>query len=457
MNPVTSALSLLLPTAIRTRQLNHGDHLTSRPSALHQAGVAPNLVPAQLVPLTRLEAVVSDGYRRKSPRSMPPLSSVDLEKMHVDTGKIQAKVGNIAGVMKHQLLGKSQIGWCACENAPTEQRLALIEKIVKNSERAESQDLEFTDVGAGRLLQSYLMMDQLLKRDYGSITLNLIDPFFPESICQSYSALRNFKPKQESFLNNPNFSHDIVTAPKAVAKGFQTAALELLDHLREQTKNLPKVKKDITVRILNTADLLPALRLDASDKTNYKKNKSTYHQIILPILVSQRIANADHFHMLGAGAKDALPHRDRVLVFLEREALPSMQSESGVKQKGKALKKGIFYVKSNIYDDIPIQDKQFLKKVFMFNSLSRKGLQNIFSNHYGEAHLYEDATQSFHQLLDAIPDAEGIKLANKVITEGAAITDQKSQALDEYFKDSGTILGKQISLGYCVVPFEYHE
>lgn len=462
MNPATCALSFVLPTAFQTPQLNHRGQIAPHRNGLHPSGIAPHPTLNQVAPLTRMQAALSDGplsdrVRRKSPLSMPPLSSVDLERMHIDSGNIQAKVGNIEGVMKHQLLGKSQIGWCACENAPTQQRLALIEKIVKNAEQSPSADLEFTDVGAGRLLQSYLMMDELLKRDYDSITLNLIDPFYPEPICQTYSAQRNFKPQQSSFFSNPNFSRDITAAPQAVSAGFQTAALEFLDHLKEQAATLPKAKKNITVRILNSADLLPTLRERAQAKSKSNLQTPNHHQIILTDPGEPALANTAHFHMLGAGAKDALPHRDRVLVFFEREPLNSSSTKPGSQQENQTLKKGVVYAKSNVYDDIAIQDKQFIAKLTALKAPSREEIKNLFTSHYEGAHLYEDATQSFHQLLDATPDAKAIKLANKAISEGEAISHQKAQPLDEYFKESGTILGKQISLGYRAVPFQYHD
>lgn len=263
MNPATCALSFVLPTAFQTQQLNHRGQIAPHRNGLHPSGIAPHPTLNEVAPLTRMQAALSDGplsdrVRRKPPLSMPPLSSVDLERMHIDSGNIQAKVGNIEGVMKHQLLGKSQIGWCACENAPTQQRLALIEKIVKNAEQSPSADLEFTDVGAGRLLQSYLMMDELLKRDYDSITLNLIDPFYPEPICQTYSAQRNFKPQQGGFFSNPNFSRDIAAAPQAVSDGFQTAALEFIDHLKEKTATLPKAKKTLRFAYLILRISFPA-------------------------------------------------------------------------------------------------------------------------------------------------------------------------------------------------------
>jgi len=71
--------------------------------------------------------------------------------------------------------------------------------------------------------------------------------------------------------------------------------------------------------------------------------------------------------------------------------------------------------------------------------------------------LYDDATQSFHQLLDSMPEARGIKLANREIVAGQTLREQQKLPLDDYFKQSGTMLGKNLSAGFRTVQFTYFE
>lgn len=394
----------------------------------------------------------------KTPMQMPPLNPRDLEKLNIDSRDIRARMGNIDGLTKHQLIGNSQIGWCACDNAPTDKRLALIDKIVDRASQADCKDIEITDVGSGRLLQAYLMTDQLLSLDCPSITLNLIDPFYPETLCQTYTLDKDFCAPNHLALFNPNFDEDIAAPPPSVSEGFSIAALEYLDHLKTMSAATSVPKKSIKVRILNSADLLPALR--------EKDTTPDQHQIILTDPGEPALSKSAHFHMLGAGSKDALPHQDRVLVFLERTPLKNAPVENArVQDKAQEHciqnqpepKQGILYIQCDMYDDIAAKDKAFLQAILALKQPTRSQIKDLFNEHYADAHLYDDATQSFHQLLDAMPEAQGLKLANRDIVENPKLQQQQKLPLDEYFKQSGTLLGKKISAGFRTVPFTYIE
>jgi hypothetical protein len=381
--------------------------------------------------------------RSRTGLKMPPLNTMKLQHLDIGLNEIRVRMGNIDGLTEHQMLSGSQIGWCACDNAPTEMRLALIDDIVNQSIQNGCDHLEVTDVGAGRLLQTYLMTDQLLAADCKAITINLIDPFYPESICETYTKDKSFSPPQSSTLFNTHFDEDLQGVPTEVSEGFKVAAQEYLDYLKA-LRNDSFSGKDITVRILNSADLLPSLRAGA--------RKPDQHQVVLTDPGEPALSKSNHFHMLGAGSKEALPHRDRVLIFFERTPLAETESKSDGPMQGSV------YVKSDMYDEIAAKDTEFLKKLMALKRPTKAEIQVVFDQHYGaDVHLYDDATQSFHQLLDSMPEARGIKLANREIVAGQTLREQQKLPLDDYFKQSGTMLGKNLSAGFRTVQFTYFE
>ena len=148
-------------------------------SHAHQAGGPP--VPA--TPAPAHPPSETPLFTTPRPPSEMPLSSGFLSQSELDNSGLRDEGSSYVW---------RQLSACSCPKAPLRQRLRLTNEVAAYAQQLpRGQQVVMTDLGAGKLFQTMLVLSRFWTSAHPRVVVNIVDRDRPDHVCSTYTADRH--------------------------------------------------------------------------------------------------------------------------------------------------------------------------------------------------------------------------------------------------------------------------
>lgn len=211
---------------------------------------------------------------------------------------------------RERFLAGTRLGWCACLQATEETRVEAVRRALEHVHGRfnTSDQVTVTDLGAGKLLQSFLLVRDLLARGYQRLDLNLIDTDYPRDRCGRRAVAAGICGQLIPYTQRP-------LPPDHELKALHGESIDdLFGHLATLTR---AHGAQIDVHVYQS----PVDYLSACDEGQARPSDVLWmvDPGDEPVLATPEQAN-----MLGGWASRARPDQQDVLVYLPENGAPAL-------------------------------------------------------------------------------------------------------------------------------------
>ena len=123
------------------------------------------------------ESLIDEAFNQTLPtiNVAKALNIPDAEHVSALTDQLR-RISTIA-IKELIFTDPEELTWCACPNAPSDMRLALVVEIINDARKTRNPHtrLVYTSLAAGGLLFDYIVMSELVRYGFSNIRINLID------------------------------------------------------------------------------------------------------------------------------------------------------------------------------------------------------------------------------------------------------------------------------------------